>query len=173
MCQKLGSGGISHPKKGKRGEITVLEMFIKGYEELQANAFCRNGKKSSQMGYQPWASSFWRRPEQPSRESKAKLVTEEQKVRAPGVRYVCFSCQKPGVLFSEESTTQAKALRDIQTVPSALFHPEAQAAGQAHVADSQQSRGRPVVTGEEWYLKLRTLGFISTKCTPCKDWGAG
>ena len=50
-------------------------------------------------------------------------------------------------------------------MPPALFHPAAEAAGQAHIASSQQSRRRQVVTGEEWYPKLRTLGSLSMKCT--------
>ena len=50
-------------------------------------------------------------------------------------------------------------------MPPALSHPAAQAAGQARVASSQKSRRRQVVTGEEWYPKLRTLGSISMKRT--------
>lgn len=178
LCQNLGLGCISHPKKGKWEEITVLEMVTK-YRVMKSCNWMNSvkmGKGAVRRVNSPELPWSWRRPEQPSRESQVQASHwGGQKFRpsllqewAPQARI--FASQIWNLEFCSQSKAKLKQRHSeiSESCPqlfSTLRHRQ--------LAKPLLFRWSQGVTEEEGNLKLKSLGFSSRKCIPRKVWGAG
>lgn len=158
------------PKEGKmRRNLSARNAYrVQGYEELQWNEFCQDGKRSRRMGYQPWASVFWKGPEKPSREGAALLVTEGQEVRDPLRTRLSLTSETWSSVFKEKHNSgeqrYSKTSRSCPQLFSPLGHRQLPKPTWQVVIGAGGGRWSPGRSG--------TQSWGPTKGTPCEDWDA-